>query len=84
MTSRETETAKKITAYLDHATADLKAGTVYRLQLARAEALTRLSDPQRVIAPELAQALAGGAGLASRSGPRSNDALSQFWNPLSR
>src|SRR5436305_15109615 len=59
MTSRETETAKKITTYLDDATADLKAGTVYRLQLARADALARLSDPHRVVAPELAHALAG-------------------------
>ena len=72
MTSRETEIAKKITAYLDDATADLKAGTVYRLQLARADALARLADPQRVVAPELAHALAGAAGraLAPRSGPR--------------
>ena len=59
MTSRETEIANKITAYLDDATADLKAGTVYRLQLARADALARLSDPQRIVAPELAHALAG-------------------------
>src|SRR5205823_7571378 len=59
MTARETEIAKKITAYLDDATAEIKAGTVYRLQLARADALARLSDPQRVVAPELAQALAG-------------------------
>lgn len=59
MTSRETEIANKITAYLDDATADLKAGTVYRLQLARADALARLSDPQRVVEPELAHALAG-------------------------
>ena len=72
MTSRETEIAKKITAYLDDAAAELKAGTVYRLQLARADALARLSDPQRVVAPELAHALAGaaGGGPAPRSGPR--------------
>ncbi len=73
MTSRETEIAKKITAYLDDATADLKAGTVYRLQLARADALARLSDPQRVVTPELAHALAGAAGgLAPRMPPRLN------------
>ena len=69
MTSRETEIANKIRPYLDQATAELKAGIVYRLQLARADALARLSDPQRVIAPELAHALAG-AGLSSRPGPR--------------
>ena len=62
MTSRETEIANKITAYLDDATAELKAGTVYRLQLARADALARLSDPQRIVGSELAHALAGAAG----------------------
>ena len=71
MTSRETEIANKIRPYLDQATAELKAGIVYRLQLARADALTRLSDPQRVIAPELAHALAS-AGIASRPSPRFN------------
>ena len=65
MTSRETEIANKIRPYLDQATAELKAGIVYRLQLARADALARLSDPQRVVASELAHALAG-AGTASR------------------
>jgi len=68
VTSRETEIAKKITAYLDDATSDLRAGTVYRLQLARADALARLSDPQRVIAPALAHALAGAA--TGRLAPR--------------
>ena len=71
MTSHEAEIAKKIIPYLDHATADLKAGIVYRLQLARADALARLSDPQRVVAPELAHALAG-TGIASRPSPRVN------------
>jgi len=72
VTSRETEIANKITAYLDEATTDLKAGTVYRLQLARADALARLSDPQRIVAPELADALAGAAGgrLAPRTAQR--------------
>jgi hypothetical protein len=69
MTSHEAEIAKKITPYLDEATADLKAGIVYRLQLARADALARLSDPQRVVASELAHALAG-TGIASRPSPR--------------
>jgi hypothetical protein len=69
MTSRETEIVNKIRPYLDQATADLKAGIVYRLQLARADALARLSDPQRVVMPELAHAMAG-AGIASRPSPR--------------
>jgi hypothetical protein len=71
MTSRETEIANKIKPYLDKATADLKAGIVYRLQLARADALARLADPQRVVAPELAHALAG-TGIAGRPAPRIN------------
>ena len=58
--------AKKITTYLDHGIADLKPGTSYRLQLARAEALARLADPQ--LAPERRAALAqagNGSGTAS-------------------
>jgi len=51
------ETAKKITAYLDKGTAQLKAGTAYKLQLARQAALaTAGGQPQR--SSELA--LAGG------------------------
>ena len=69
MTSRETEIANKIKPYLDQATADLKAGIVYRLQLARADALAHLSEPQRIVAPELAHVLAG-AGIANRPSPR--------------
>jgi hypothetical protein len=59
----EHEIAGKITAYLERSTADLKAGTVYKLQRARAAALARLSEPQT--ASELA--LAGTHGtLAPR------------------
>jgi hypothetical protein len=66
--------SKKITTYLDQGVADLKAGTAYRLQLARAEALARLADPQRAPATRLAVAGAGsrsgtaggGRGLSSR------------------
>ena len=39
----EREIAKKIAGYLDRGTADLKAGTAYKLQLARQKALARLS-----------------------------------------
>ena len=61
MTSEDTEFAKKIAAHLDRGAADLKAGTVYRLQLARQEALARLADPKRAAEPRLAgaHALAG-------------------------
>ncbi len=62
MNTRETEIANKITTYLDRATADLKAGTVYRLQQARATALARLADPQAEpeVGLQIAHSLAGG------------------------
>ncbi|HXX86357.1 MAG TPA: DUF3619 family protein [Casimicrobiaceae bacterium] len=54
----EREIAKKITSYLDQGAAGLKAGTAYRLQLARADALARFGEPK--LATELAMAGAGG------------------------
>jgi len=54
----ERDFAKKITTYLDRGTAELKAGTAYKLQLARQAALARLADPQREVRAELS--LAGG------------------------
>jgi hypothetical protein len=58
--------AKKITTYLDRDVADLKAGTAYRLQLVRAEALARLADPKRAPATQVAVARAGnGSGTAT-------------------
>ena len=69
MNHDQEEFAKKITAYLDRGTADLRAGTVYRLSQARARAMARLSE-QPVAATEsrLAHAFAagpaaGGSGL---------------------
>jgi len=62
MNTHETEIANKITTYLDHGTADLKAGTVYRLQQARATALARLADPQAEVGLQTAHALASGTG----------------------
>ncbi len=78
MTSPENEFARKLTAYLDHGTAELKAGTAYRLQLARAEALARMAEPERSAAPALSPALAGagggsvpgGGGTGTRKGTR--------------
>jgi hypothetical protein len=57
----EAEIVKKITGYLDHGAAGLKAGTAYRLQLAREAALARFADPKR--ASELLLAGAGGGAL---------------------
>lgn len=62
--TRESETAKKIVIYLDRGAAQLKAGTAYRLQQARAEALARLADPQRAVGMQMTRALAGGTGTA--------------------
>jgi len=59
--NNETEISTKITRYLDNGIAELKAGTAYRLQLARERALARLGDPQR--ASDFALAGAGGGTL---------------------
>ena len=70
--------AKKITTYLDHGVADLKAGTAYRLQLARTEALARLADPKRAPATEMAVARAG-AGNGTASGGRGMGGRGWLW-----
>jgi hypothetical protein len=57
----EANFSKKITGYLDHGTAQLRAGTAYKLQLARQKALSHVSDPRH--ASELA--LAGASGTLS-------------------
>ena len=67
MTMTEDNFAKKITTYLDKSTADLKAGTAYRLQLARQEALAQLTDPKRATEFRLAPAGGGGSGTAGRT-----------------
>ncbi|HEY7239069.1 MAG TPA: DUF3619 family protein [Burkholderiales bacterium] len=59
--STEKQIAKKITAYLDHGTAQLRAGTAYRLQQARARALAQV-DPAYAEAPALEAVLAGSPG----------------------
>ena len=66
MTSEE-KFAKKLTGYLDAGTSSLRAGTAYRLQSARAQALARLSDPKR--APAMQVALAGATGTGTYGGP---------------
>jgi Protein of unknown function (DUF3619) len=62
MTTPDDNFAKKLTGYLDAGTADLKAGTAYRLQKARAAALERLAQPTGARAAEsrFAHAFAGG------------------------
>ena len=61
--NNESETSAKIARYLDSGTAELKAGTIYRLQLAREQALTRLADPKRAAELALAGTGAGGGTL---------------------
>jgi hypothetical protein len=63
----EKETARKITAYLDQGAAGLRAGTVYRLQQARAAALARL-DPAYAESLAVRPALAGAGGGSVRRG----------------
>jgi hypothetical protein len=70
--------AKKITTYLDQGAADLKSGIAYRLQLARAEALSRLADPRR--SAELRIALAGaGSGTGTAGGGRGLWGSARLW-----
>jgi hypothetical protein len=61
MNTHDDNFAKKLTGYLDRGTADLKAGTLYRLQKARAAAMARLAAPDghRVLDSRLAHAIAG-------------------------
>jgi hypothetical protein len=58
MTTKDDDFAKKLTGYLDSGTSNLKAGTAYRLQLARQQALARVAEPKRAYAPQAAHALA--------------------------
>lgn len=60
----EHEIANKITGYLDRGTAELKPGTAFKLQRARQQALSRLTEPVR--APELVLAGAGGGTFGGR------------------
>lgn len=79
MTTQDDNFAKKITGYLDQGTAELKAGTAYRLQKARATALARLAEPSGIRASEsrLAHAFAGtgGPGSGGSKGPRTGARL---------
>jgi hypothetical protein len=60
--NNQTETAKKITAYLDKGTAQLKAGTAYKLQVARQAALDAMRLPQHLSELALADSRGGSQG----------------------
>jgi len=80
MNDKDDDFAKKLTAYLDDGTAQLKAGTAYRLQLARQEALARIADPKRVGAARIAPALVGaGAGTGTLGGGRTSRSNVKLW-----
>jgi hypothetical protein len=80
MTTHDDDFARKVTGYLDHGTASMRAGTAYRLQLARQEALARLQAPEHAREPRLAGALAGAGGFTGRSGSgRSFWASGRLW-----
>lgn len=64
MTPDEQEFAKKITGYLDHGAAGMRAGTLYRLQQARARALESLTAPAPAMQTRMAHALVGAGGAA--------------------
>jgi len=66
MTDDHQEFAKKITTYLDAGAAEIKSGTAYRLQQARAAAMASLAPdaPRRATQSALARAFAGGGGNA--------------------
>jgi hypothetical protein len=72
MTREDSDFAKKITTYLDRGAAGLKAGTAYRLQLARGEALARLADAERATRPERVFAGAGARGTVRGGGIRAS------------
>jgi hypothetical protein len=72
MTANEDLFAKKITGYLDRGSDELKSGTAYRLQQARARALERLAEAETAPAVGMAAAhgLAGSGSMSGRTGLR--------------
>jgi hypothetical protein len=68
VTINDKDFAKKITTYLDRSSTQLKAGTAYKLQLARAKALERLTQTGTATNLTLAGAQgSGGSGSASHA-----------------
>lgn len=78
MTTHDDDFARKVTGYLDQGTASMRAGTAYRLQLARQQALARL-NPETVREGQLAGAFVGAGGMGSSGGGRSFWASSKLW-----
>jgi hypothetical protein len=72
----ESEFAKKIATYLTAGTTELKPGVAYRLQQARAAALARLAQPDKMPAVERELSM---AGPGYSRGPRRNGSPSWRW-----
>ena len=70
MTAKDDLFAKKIKSYLDRNSDQLRTGTAYKLQLARAKALDRLADAVGETAPAAGIAMAGGAVMGAGGGLR--------------
>ena len=69
MTTPDEQFARKVADHLDQGTRAMRAGTAYRLQLARQQALARL-EPQRGTAAAYTPALVGaGAGMPGGATP---------------
>ena len=71
MSHRESEFARKLAQHLDRGVADLRPGTVYRLQQSRAAALAGVNQA-RTAGTELA--MAGAGGTSGRFGARGTPA----------
>lgn len=68
MTSHEEEFAKKLKAYLDEGSAELRSGVAYRLQQARAAAIARAAGEATVAEVSTLEGTPSLAGM-SRAGP---------------
>jgi hypothetical protein len=78
MSGKDSDFAKKLTAYLDEGAANLKSGTAYKLQLARQQALARIKEPQRATAMRMTPALAG-AGTGTGTAGTGRTSRSNLW-----
>ena len=79
MTAQNGSFEKKIVDALDAGTADLRTGTAYRLQQARAAALARLAEPERAAAARFTPAYAGGTGASGGIGGRGFHTRRSLW-----
>ena len=69
MNDRDSESARKLTRYLDLGVGEMRSGTLYRLQQARAAAMAA-ANASRAPQVEWATAGPGGSAAGSRFGPR--------------